>query len=235
MTMNLLTDYNNINPKIEMESKDVVDVSVSDDFKKMISLLSRTRVGHARFRRAPPSPTHLSLSSPSCLEQIPQEMITTEKKELTISKLPPLPPLTRTISFTSQPLSSSSSSLKRKCYSSNDTIVKCRSVGSSGGCNCSKRRKRGVKKVVKIPLISLKMAEIPSDDFSWRKYGQKSIQGSPHPRGYYRCSSVKNCPARKQVERASDEGKMLIVTYEGEHNHSQAVSETITINILESS
>lgn len=38
-------------------------------------------------------------------------------------------------------------------------------------------------------------------------------------RGYYRCSGVKDCPARKQVERAADDPTMLIVTYDGEHRH----------------
>lgn len=40
-------------------------------------------------------------------------------------------------------------------------------------------------------------------------------------RGYYKCSTVRGCPARKHVERATDEPSMLIVTYEGEHRHSQ--------------
>lgn len=39
-------------------------------------------------------------------------------------------------------------------------------------------------------------------------------------RGYYKCSTVRGCPARKHVERATDDPTMLIVTYEGEHRHT---------------
>jgi hypothetical protein len=40
-------------------------------------------------------------------------------------------------------------------------------------------------------------------------------------RGYYRCSSIKDCPARKHVERCRGDSGMLIVTYENDHNHAQ--------------
>ncbi|CAN8269681.1 unnamed protein product [Cochlearia groenlandica] len=96
--------------------------------------------------------------------------------------------------------------------------------GSRSKCHCSKKRKLKVKRSIKVPAISNKIADIPPDEYSWRKYGQKPIKGSPHPRGYYKCSSVRGCPARKHVERCIDETSMLIVTYEGEHNHSRVLS-----------
>ncbi|XP_071731418.1 probable WRKY transcription factor 7 [Rutidosis leptorrhynchoides] len=127
----------------------------------------------------------------------------------------------------------SSSSFKRKCNSMDDSHTKC--ANSSGRCHCSKKRKSRMKRVVRVPAISMKMADIPPDDYSWRKYGQKPIKGSPHPRGYYKCSSLRGCPARKHVERALDDAAMLIVTYEGEHNHSHNVNDTPAAIILESS
>ncbi|XP_042460947.1 probable WRKY transcription factor 65 isoform X1 [Zingiber officinale] len=59
----------------------------------------------------------------------------------------------------------------------------------------------------------------PTDSWAWRKYGQKPIKGSSYPRGYYRCSSCKGCPARKQVERSRHDPTTLVVTYSFEHNH----------------
>uniref|UniRef100_A0A1D1Y0N8 Putative WRKY transcription factor 21 n=1 Tax=Anthurium amnicola TaxID=1678845 RepID=A0A1D1Y0N8_9ARAE len=90
---------------------------------------------------------------------------------------------------------------------------------STGGCHCSKRRKQRIKRTVKVPAVSSKLADIPPDDFSWRKYGQKPIKGSPHPRSYYKCSSMRGCPARKHVERCLEDANMMIVTYEGDHSH----------------
>ncbi|KAL2496752.1 putative WRKY transcription factor 69 [Forsythia ovata] len=89
-----------------------------------------------------------------------------------------------------------------------------------------KSRKGANKRVVTVPIGDggdgcRSKGEVypPSDSWSWRKYGQKPIKGSPYPRGYYRCSSSKGCPARKQVERSRLEPTMLLITYFCEHNH----------------
>ncbi|CAN8326802.1 unnamed protein product [Cochlearia groenlandica] len=98
-------------------------------------------------------------------------------------------------------------------------------ISGSGKCHCKKSRKNRMKRTVRVPAISAKIADIPPDEFSWRKYGQKPIKGSPHPRGYYKCSTFRGCPARKHVERALDDPAMLIVTYEGEHRHNQGATQ----------
>ncbi|EOA16923.1 hypothetical protein CARUB_v10005147mg [Capsella rubella] len=280
--------------KSQTEITAVTDVAVNS-FKKVISLLGRSRTGHARFRRAP---TTTATQTPF-IKQTAVEEEEEKKPETTavfakqkteqyhaggsafrvycptpIHRRPPLshsnqnqttkngsssssppilanggapstinfapsPPVSATNSFMSShshrcdtadtshmssgfeftnpshvsgsrgkpPLSSAS--LKRRCNSS-----------PSSRCHCSKKRKSRVKRVIRVPAVSSKMADIPSDEFSWRKYGQKPIKGSPHPRGYYKCSSVRGCPARKHVERALDDAMMLIVTYEGDHNHA---------------
>ncbi|CAK9152705.1 unnamed protein product [Ilex paraguariensis] len=284
----------------------VADVAVNK-FKKFISVLDRTRTGHARFRRGPvtnPPPQQqqqkiITKESEPVVPPTTNHRQTVEEKliipggsssrvycPMPIQRLPPLPhnhhqllkngPIERkesstTINFASaspgnsfmssltgetdslqHSMSSgfqitnlsqvssagkpplSSSSFKRKCSSMDDMAAKC-SAGSSGRCHCPKKRKSKVKRVLRVPAISMKMADIPPDDYSWRKYGQKPIKGSPHPRGYYKCSSVRGCPARKHVERAPDDPAMLIVTYEAEHNHSHSVSEAPASLILESS
>ncbi|XVF61235.1 hypothetical protein PTKIN_Ptkin08bG0113700 [Pterospermum kingtungense] len=231
---------------LEMDCKVAADVAVSK-FKKVISLLGRTRTGHARFRRAPVPPPTASISpSPTVIQnqanhqehetkvlyatpsqQIPPPLTNhprhhdflnvkngcldsssttinfsyssagnsfmssltgdTDSKQASSSSAFPITNLSQVSSAGKPPLSSSNS-FKRKCSADNLGSAKC--SGSSGHCRCSKKRKMRSKKVVRVPAISLKMADIPPDDYSWRKYGQKPIKGSPYPRYIFIKSSM---------------------------------------------
>ncbi|KAK4759831.1 hypothetical protein SAY87_022962 [Trapa incisa] len=204
-------------------------------FKQVTSLLNRT--GHARFRRAPdqkpaaavpameldaerpagldrpekdclslPLPVLCSTTSSSFLSTISSDGSVTNGKVGTAMAAPPAP----VFSAAKPPLSSSH---RKKCDDHALTV-------SAASCHCSKKRKHGMKRTIRVPALSSTNADIPLDEFSWRKYGQKPIKGSPFPRGYYRCSSMRGCPAKKHVERTPGDPAMLIVTYEGEHCHT---------------
>ncbi|CAH9078141.1 unnamed protein product [Cuscuta europaea] len=243
-------------------------------FKKFISVLDRSRTGHARFRRGAFSPPPSQKQSKTDQSETGRIRVSQECGKgqpispKPVQSLPPLPhhhhqlPAAKavqrkeqapSISFAAiaapSPAGSiissvtgetegvitnlsqissagkpplSTSSFKRKCSAIDDTTPNSSSVlgSGSGRCHCPKKRKSRVKRVVRVPAISPKMADVPPDNYSWRKYGQKPIKGSPHPRGYYKCSSIRGCPAKKHVERAVDDPTTLIITYEEDHNHS---------------
>ncbi|KAE8733409.1 hypothetical protein F3Y22_tig00001293pilonHSYRG00003 [Hibiscus syriacus] len=63
------------------------------------------------------------------------------------------------------------------------------------------------------------------DGHAWRKYGQKEILSSKHPRSYFRCTRKydQGCGAIKQVQRMEDGSQMYRTTYIGTHtctNHA---------------
>ncbi|CAN8254247.1 unnamed protein product [Cochlearia groenlandica] len=95
-----------------------------------------------------------------------------------------------------------------------------------------KSRRTVEKRLVSVPIADVEGSKSrgevypPSDSWAWRKYGQKPIKGSPYPRGYYRCSSSKGCPARKQVERSRVDPTKLMITYASDHNHPFPSSAT---------
>lgn len=45
-------------------------------------------------------------------------------------------------------------------------------------------------------------------------------------RSYYRCSSLKGCLARKQVERSQSDPQMFVITYTAEHCHGHPIRKS---------
>ncbi|KAK3000798.1 hypothetical protein RJ639_021729 [Escallonia herrerae] len=84
----------------------------------------------------------------------------------------------------------------------------------SAEINVASRNVREPRVVVQIESE----VDILDDGYRWRKYGQKVVKGNPNPRSYYKCTSA-GCPVRKHVERAADNLKYVITTYEGKHIH----------------
>ncbi|GMQ02643.1 hypothetical protein CsSME_00048770 [Camellia sinensis var. sinensis] len=235
----------------QLDCRDLTDFTVSK-FKKVISVLNRT--GHARFRRGPPCPPSSSSSSlhdqtptPASVapasyhpQSQPQLMTLDFTKPNLLNSNPKSSEITKETFSISQPMSSANSSFvssitgegsvsNGKLGTSSLFMVPAAPAVSAGkpplSSSSNRKRKSRVRRTIRVPAISPKVADIPADEYSWRKYGQKPIKGSPYPRGYYKCSSVRGCPARKHVERATDDPTMLIVTYEGEHRHTQAVMQ----------
>ncbi|KAJ1264278.1 hypothetical protein BS78_09G250900 [Paspalum vaginatum] len=94
--------------------------------------------------------------------------------------------------------------------------------GRKPGAHRTPRPKRSKKSQLKKVVCEVPVADagVSTDLWAWRKYGQKPIKGSPYPRGYYKCSSLKACMARKLVERSPAKPGVLVVTYIADHCHA---------------
>ncbi|BAS70744.1 probable WRKY transcription factor 13 isoform X2 [Oryza sativa Japonica Group] len=94
--------------------------------------------------------------------------------------------------------------------------VRMKKVGGGGGGGGKARRK------VREPRFCFKTmsdVDVLDDGYKWRKYGQKVVKNTQHPRSYYRCTQD-NCRVKKRVERLAEDPRMVITTYEGRHVHS---------------
>lgn len=77
--------------------------------------------------------------------------------------------------------------------------------------------------------VVLSVAALTDDSYSWRKYGQKPIKGSPYPRSYYRCSTCRGCGAKKYVERNSADPNTFVVSYTGSHVGDRLTAQRLSV------
>ncbi|KAL1542049.1 WRKY transcription factor [Salvia divinorum] len=81
---------------------------------------------------------------------------------------------------------------------------------------CYKRRRTSDSWVTVFPSME--------DNYAWRKYGQKAIFGSDHPRSYFRCTYKKEgCKALKQVQRINGDEVMYQTTYLNHHTCNETL------------
>ncbi|CAO2835833.1 unnamed protein product [Amaranthus hypochondriacus] len=77
-----------------------------------------------------------------------------------------------------------------------------------------------------------------SDGYTWRKYGQKSIYNTTHPREYFRCvyKEDQKCQATKHVQKISDSPTKYRITYFADHTCQPNLVKNTNIsdfNVLE--
>ncbi|KAL9246682.1 hypothetical protein vseg_020187 [Gypsophila vaccaria] len=87
-------------------------------------------------------------------------------------------------------------------------------------------KKKGV--IPRFAFHTRSVEDVLDDGYKWRKYGQKSVKNSAHPRSYYRCT-YHTCNVKKQIQRHSRDTSTVITTYEGIHNHPcEKLMETLS-------
>ncbi|KAK4734614.1 hypothetical protein R3W88_008875 [Solanum pinnatisectum] len=73
--------------------------------------------------------------------------------------------------------------------------------------------------------------ELTNDKWAWRKYGQKSIKGSPFPRNYFKCSTSGSCKATKIIEKSRKNENYFLVSL-ALYNNSSKRKLPKSINIV---
>ncbi|KAI3692249.1 hypothetical protein L6452_32062 [Arctium lappa] len=92
-------------------------------------------------------------------------------------------------------------------------------------CGSLKRPNEGITRVYRRIDDPSDKNMVVKDGYHWRKYGQKVTRDNPSPRAYYKCSFAPFCPVKKKVQRSVEDAHLLVVIYEGEHNHESLEKE----------
>ncbi|XP_024996505.1 probable WRKY transcription factor 40 [Cynara cardunculus var. scolymus] len=88
-----------------------------------------------------------------------------------------------------------------------------------------KRPNEGVTRVYRRTDDPSDKSMVVKDGYQWRKYGQKVTRDNPSPRAYYKCSFAPSCTVKKKVQKSVDDAHLLVVIYEGVHNHESMEKE----------
>ncbi|KAA8522454.1 hypothetical protein F0562_013185 [Nyssa sinensis] len=104
-----------------------------------------------------------------------------------------------------------------------------RNIGGENGGRTKGKAGRTKKAIPpRIAFHTRSAEDILDDGYRWRKYGQKSVKNSIHPRSYYRCTHH-TCNVKKQIQRLSKDTSIVVTTYEGIHNHPcEKLMETLS-------
>uniref|UniRef100_A0ACD6A1L6 Uncharacterized protein n=1 Tax=Avena sativa TaxID=4498 RepID=A0ACD6A1L6_AVESA len=86
------------------------------------------------------------------------------------------------------------------------------SIGPSA--HVAGKKSRGRSKAMSKSLVRTSTL---NDGYSWRKYGQKNLDGQ-NPRSYYRCKSDRGCTAKRHVQLSSEDPQLWDITYDGDHS-----------------
>ncbi|CAH9071168.1 unnamed protein product [Cuscuta epithymum] len=104
----------------------------------------------------------------------------------------------------------------------NECIKRSKKLGVTSLGAAAMKMKKSTRRKVREPRFSFKTmsdVDVLDDGYKWRKYGQKVVKNTQHPRSYYRCTQD-NCRVKKRVERLAEDPRMVITSYEGRHVHS---------------
>ncbi|PIN21369.1 hypothetical protein CDL12_05914 [Handroanthus impetiginosus] len=95
---------------------------------------------------------------------------------------------------------------------SEDSGESCKTPAPKDRRGCYKRRRTSETSIKDTPTLF-------EDGHAWRKYGQKVILNTKHPRNYYRCTHKfdQSCQATKQVQKIQDDPPLFRTTYHGHH------------------
>ncbi|KAF5804984.1 putative transcription factor WRKY family [Helianthus annuus] len=78
------------------------------------------------------------------------------------------------------------------------------------------------RKLISTPPIQVEQIDHLEIKQRWKKYGQKMVKGTPHPRNYYKCTSA-GCTVSKHIEKVIDGSSEVTITYKGVHDHNMPV------------